>query len=232
MGNYTPERGKHDMSNYTPENGIEFLYTDFVSTEPIYIDWSEHWVDEYTAYAAERCERCGRIVVNIGGEEEHRYLGHLNGFGEDEDEGDEDEEIPEPENCTGVIGEAYPTMYYGYPIDVDRVGGIEEAARLIYDLPLCVVEMEHSGDTYLALTGGGMDMSWEICEAYMRLGYLPPVHFARLPQYAGLTLNARTKWIIDGMKQSIDIRDHWLSLDREHLNHLMKTMKTMDRAKE
>ena len=31
------------------------------------------------------------------------------------------------------------------------------------------------------LLGAGMDLSWEICEAYMRLGYLPPHHFARRP---------------------------------------------------
>lgn len=42
-------------------------------------------------------------------------------------------------------------------------------------LPLCVVEVE--GEYGLALTGGGMDYGWEICEAYIRLGFLPPVYF-------------------------------------------------------
>jgi len=41
------------------------------------------------------------------------------------------------------------------------------------------------GKHYLALTGGGMDFSWEICESYINLGYYPPTHFAQLPQMAG-----------------------------------------------
>ncbi len=30
-----------------------------------------------------------------------------------------------------------------------------------------------------------MDLSWEICEAFLRLGYLPPATFADLPRMAG-----------------------------------------------
>jgi len=43
-----------------------------------------------------------------------------------------------------------------------------------------------------------MDLSWDICEGYMLLGYLPPVHFCDLPAFAGMKLNAKNKWIING----------------------------------
>lgn len=73
-----------------------------------------------------------------------------------------------------------PMMNYAYPVDVES---LDEAVLKIKDLPLCLVETSNDGQ-YLALTGGGMDVSWEICEAYIRLGYLPPVHF-ELPKMAG-----------------------------------------------
>lgn len=66
-----------------------------------------------------------------------------------------------------------PMMNYFWP--VHNRGNLEEMAVSIADLPLCVVEFEDSGEIGLALTGGGMDLSWEIAEAYIRLGYRPPV---------------------------------------------------------
>lgn len=69
-----------------------------------------------------------------------------------------------------------PMMNYWYPFesitDQDEATG---AAAKIADLPLCVVEVQ--GSYGLALTGGGMNMSWYIVGAYVRLGYLPPLHF-------------------------------------------------------
>ena len=66
----------------------------------------------------------------------------------------------------------------------------KEAAKALVDLPLCIVYLIEEEAYFLALTGGGMDLTWQICEAYMRLGYLPPTHFSRLPRYAGATLNS------------------------------------------
>jgi hypothetical protein len=66
----------------------------------------------------------------------------------------------------------------------------QEAARDIRNLPLCVVEFgeamqDRGAPGYaLALTGGGTDLSWEIAEAYIRLGYLPPVALG-LPAMSG-----------------------------------------------
>lgn len=68
-----------------------------------------------------------------------------------------------------------PAMNYFYGLP-RTPKDIEEAAKSISHLPVCLVEMKDC-EFGLALTGGGMDLSWEICESYIRLGYLPPFHF-------------------------------------------------------
>lgn len=44
--------------------------------------------------------------------------------------------------------------------------------------------------TFLALTGGGMDMSWAIARTYVNLGYLPPAALGKLPEMGGMDFNA------------------------------------------
>lgn len=82
-----------------------------------------------------------------------------------------------------------PMMNYWYPIEETREYGrfahntfdpVAAAAKL--DGPLCLVLVD---DEYgLALTGGGMDLSWEICDAFVQLGKCPPLHFLDLPHMA------------------------------------------------
>ncbi len=78
-----------------------------------------------------------------------------------------------------------PVMNYWYPCaSITSDDSAVEAAVAIRDLPLVVVEV---GGTYgLVLAGGGQDFTWEIVEAFVRLGQLPPVHYAGdLPAIAG-----------------------------------------------
>lgn len=71
-----------------------------------------------------------------------------------------------------------PAMNYWYPCAaINRDSDAVEAAAALAGLPLCVVEVD--GAYGFALTGGGTDLTWEIVEAYMRCGQLPPVHYAR-----------------------------------------------------
>ena len=48
-----------------------------------------------------------------------------------------------------------------------------------------------------------MDLTWEICEAFMQLGELPPLHFCRPPAMAGRGKSTRDKWIIEGCKRQL-----------------------------
>lgn len=114
-----------------------------------------------------------------------------------------------------------PMMSYYYPLE-DTLRDMTEAAKCLVDLPLCVVHFNES-DTYgLALTGGGMDLSWEICEAFMRLGYLPPVHFCRLPAMAGRGVSPRDKWIISGCRRALQGLKVRVGSDLRHLRETFK----------
>ena len=85
--------------------------------------------------------------------------------------------------------------------------GPHAAAIAIVDLPLCVVRVNDAWG--LALTGGGMDLSWEIAAAYVALGYLPPTHF-RLPAMCGRGSSARDRFIISAYRRSCQVQIGWL----------------------
>jgi hypothetical protein len=88
------------------------------------------------------------------------------------------------ETDPGMWGSAGPMMNYWYPVDsITDDDDAVSAAVAIRDLPLCVVRV--GNDYGMALTGGGMDLSWDICAAYVATGNLPPAHFADLPSFAG-----------------------------------------------
>jgi len=96
-----------------------------------------------------------------------------------------------------------PMMNYLYPIgEGDELDS--EDAKAIDSLNVCLVYFTESEEYALALTGGGMDLSWDIVEAYVRLGYLPPVHFSRLPKYAGMRMSPRYRVIVSAMLRSIE----------------------------
>lgn len=96
-----------------------------------------------------------------------------------------------------------PMMSYHYPLPY--VGQSAAALALaLAGLPLLLVYWDDA-DTYsLALTGGGMDLSWEICEAFVRLGFLPPVRFADLPGMAGRGLSERDGAILAACIEAAD----------------------------
>lgn len=165
-----------------------------IEMQPVSIQWPDMPYDydnegkegTWSFLEALRCEHCGEIVVlSSEGDGAHNDL-------------DPDSD------CTGYCGTAEgPMMSYYYPL-----GGLtEDDARKLVDTCLCVVTV--SGETGLALTGGGMDLSWEICEAFMLLGRLPPVHFCDLPGMAGRGINARDRWIVSGCLKSCEVAAQW-----------------------
>lgn len=103
-----------------------------------------------------------------------------------------------------------PMMNYYYPLpsrSYDNYG--KEDARAIKDICVCLVYFIDSGEYALTLTGGGMNLSWQIAEAHIRLGYLPPLHFSHLPLFAGTTKDARKTVIIDAFLRMMDgIKSH------------------------
>jgi hypothetical protein len=143
-------------------------------------------------WEAQTCQECGAIMVfHVGGGDEKHC------------------ELVKSASCEGYFSRSEgPMMNYWYKVDLSKVGDDpEEAARLIADIPLCVVQVQ--GEYGLALTSGGMDLSWEICEAYTRLGQLPPVHFCDLPRMAGRGTSARDRYIVAACRESLRVQMNW-----------------------
>jgi hypothetical protein len=89
-----------------------------------------------------------------------------------------------------------PIISYYYPLPHYR--GCEGDDQLLLDREggaVCLARVDD--EVVLALVGGGMDLSWDICEAYMLLGYLPPLHYCDLPEFAGMELTAKNRWILE-----------------------------------
>jgi hypothetical protein len=185
---------------------VDQLAAGCVNVVPVECDWSTGLGDNWHYWEAVRCDTCGGIAGTALGEVDL-----------DEPHTQPDSEI----QCNGclIAGEG-PMMNYYYPIR----DGVDPdwAARQIAHLPLCVVELEDSSFA-LALTGGGMDFSWEICEAFMRLGYLPPVHFT-LPSMAGYKLNPVNQWIIEGCRKSREVQMNWRKNELLNLDNLEQWM--------
>ncbi len=90
-----------------------------------------------------------------------------------------------PETCREAYEEgSSPMMNYAYPVELREISP-GKAAEAIIGLPLTLVLDIESDEYFLALTGGGMDLSAEICRAYIALNQRPPVHFCNVPRMAG-----------------------------------------------
>ena len=109
-----------------------------------------------------------------------------------------------------------PMMNYAYPL------GAEPPDDWKTRMVTCTC-VEIDGEYYLALTGGGMDLSWEICETFMRLGYWPPAHFARLPEMAGRGTSDRDKWLIEGCRKSLEGMRDRIERDLRALDGMIKS---------
>jgi hypothetical protein len=117
-----------------------------------------------------------------------------------------------------------PAMSYSYALPSKQWGSAEqygrEDAAKIANLPLCIVTFEDTGEQALALTGGGMDLSWEICEAYMRLGFLPPANYCDLPGMAGYPRGERHRWVIAGCLRTCEV----LTVQAERMAERLRDM--------
>jgi hypothetical protein len=110
-----------------------------------------------------------------------------------------------------------PVFNYVYPLPADfeeqDAGPLQ--TKLLQSLPLVVVEIN---DYYfLALTGGGQDLTWDIAAAYIAAGYLPPFHFTDLPHFAGQQLTEENEFILGCCLQSCWLLQNWVEVRQERL---------------
>jgi len=161
-------------------------------------DWTEGYGETWEYWEACNCSECSAIVLGR--------------------EGDRHSDVDSDSECSGSLSGEGPMMNYWYPIEIDDV---EDAARKLIHLPLCVVKV--GDETGLALTGGGMNLAWEICEAFITLGYLPPTHFCDLPGMAGKDVDSkRNRHIIAACLRSYSIQAGWAKRGAERLRETIK----------
>lgn len=215
-----------------------------IDAKPITYDFSSNAVDHETdmmlwrSMEAVTCPDCGQYILEG---DEHAFInpdGEAVPRGVLLDDADiyGDDELTEWAEARGFRpcehdGQSYddfreaegPQMNYAYPLD--HGGGRDffhpDYARMIAGLPLCLVEIE--GEDYLALTGGGMDMSWSICEAYIRLGFLPPTHFT-LPEMAGTKLTERNARIVAAVQRANEVQRRWATNKVEAAGKLLVSL--------
>jgi hypothetical protein len=163
---------------------VRELSCDALHVTATYFDWTEKHGDSWECTECTACETCGAMIPNGNGELHSQ--------------------IDENSECGGVVPESEgPMMSYYYELPGARSGDAMQIAHL----PLCVVDFTEGNRqdmVALALTGGGMDFSWEICEGFMRMGYLPPLAFCDLPEM-GRGASAVDKWIVAGCLRSCSV---------------------------
>ena len=211
------------MAKLSIKTIIANLSCDAIEATSQSIDWAEARGEDgegWVSYEAVECEKCGRVVVlDVGGGDKHC---NLEPTVEDKD-GDEIEN-----ECDGWVSEADgPMMNYWYPVEIDDC---QEAAHKLVHLPLCVVEFS-DGRTGLALTGGGMNLSWEICEAFIAIGYLPPVYFSDLPVMADKRLDEKNRLTLAACIRSNEVMRQRAAWNIDRLRRCEKELRAAERKR-
>lgn len=182
-----------------------------IDEKPVDYDFGEGYPEKWEYFEAVECSECGEVRI-LHGEEQHKDI--------------------ENTECEGYLSAGGPMMNYCYPLPEFDMNP-DEAAKKIAHLPVCLVHFEEDDEYALALTGGGMNLAWEICAAYVELGYLPPLHFANLPKYAGGPPIgfAAAKRVLSAMEKSIEVNQHWLEGHKEDVKGLQAWVKECEKKR-
>jgi len=222
----TPEYARPKMEGLN----VDSLRGDCLNEKPRDYDWSrgyaEEWeiiqpygFDDFDNSDCPECEGIGEILNKL---DEWEKCKKCDGTGEIDLDNEGKTGYYDYEN---MEESNQPMMNYYYPLPSRRSFDSEDAQK-ISDLPLCIVYFNESEEYALVLTGGGMDLSWQICEAHMRLGYYPPTHF-RLPRLSGKTASPRNLAIVDACIKGREIVQQWQNGDIDDLKRTRENLKAI-----
>lgn len=106
---------------------------------------------------------------------------------------DNDGTLERPD-CAPMMNYYYPLPYYEGDPGADQARLYKSSANVVL---VKIIGVDDDEDVYaLALSGGGMDLSWDICQAFILLGYAPPLQFCDLPDFAGQDNSKEPFWSI------------------------------------
>ena len=192
--------------------------------ESVHFDFGEGYPEGWEFWDADECSECGKVLMSNGGEEQHC-------------------DIDDKSECEGYVNGDGPMMNYYYPLDGEHTfnkydfdwGAYckdeQEAAKRLAYLPLCLVRIGAWDDDNwaLALTGGGMNLAWQIAEAHIRLGFLPPLDICEgLPDFAGQGYTRRRKEILAACNRSLWYATNNISHAKRELKRRREYMKAND----
>lgn len=115
----------------------------------------------------------------------------------------------------GEIETWEPMMNFLYPLPSSFEIPRDWRSRLV-----CTTIIQYDGSFFLALTGGGMDLRWELCESYIALGYWPPADLCNLPAIAGRGDSDRDRAIVACCRESARIMIQWCENRVSNLEHI------------
>lgn len=231
----------------TPSVDVEALrlYVDAIDAKPRHFAWSDNPVEgisegpgtewSYVEYRqpdegdGADCEDCGEAITYVNDERGwvhsvsldpdliEAYESEDEAIGASEDGYDHDAEPDDDYRSGDSDG---PMMNFWIPVHITDT---QAAAKKIADLPLCVVTVGE--ETGLALTGGGMDLSWEICDAFVAIGHYPPFHYAGdLPRMAEVW-NDRKELVAAVCRKSCEIMGQWAARGVERVDETVRWTK-------
>lgn len=98
--------------------------------------------------------------------------------------------------------DAEPMMNYAYPLHHEPTD--EEILKVIENTNCTIMENQDTGDWFLVLNGGGMDLSQSVAYAYMICGYIPDaLAFNVITQY-GFNISGKTYFkVMEKVKESL-----------------------------
>lgn len=100
-----------------------------------------------------------------------------------------------------------PMMNYYYPLPHLRMSA-EDAQEAIVGTGACVVVLVND-EPVLALAGGGMDLSPDICRAYIALGYYPPTYFGNGLSRLGVGYDGLSRETVEICLEAARISARW-----------------------
>lgn len=127
----------------------------------------------------------------------------------DFDSGEKEEDMEDEDD---FYEQNSPMMNFRYPLPgfkPDRFSDKNLRRALDNAGNITLVQDLKSDEYYLALTGGGMDLTWDIARAYVNLGYLPPADFCRLPGFVDYGHEEDDKTIIHACKRTASFLENW-----------------------
>lgn len=121
--------------------------------------------------------------------------------------------IPDaPEDDEDSEEEFHPVMNFIYPLN-------GHPGEDWPDLVTCTTVVMVNGEYCLALTAGGMNLTWEIVESYVNLGYLPPAALCDLPRMAGRGDSEKDQLLAEASRMSCEALMNRLRMQIERIDY-------------